>query len=101
VKGSGQQFVSLVARRNMEKIAVRDPAKLSESELVEWTKARLAWIALSRLEGREDEALRLFAGCGKFCVAYAPDQEWAALKAWGCARKKNASPCRKKDKSQK
>jgi hypothetical protein len=87
---------SAEARRNLEKVASRSADGLSEAELVEWTKARLAWIALNRLEGREDEALKLFSGCGKTCAHYAPDKEWKALQAWGCSKAGKIPPCRQK-----
>ena len=100
--------LSLEAGQVMEKIAGRDPDKLQgEAELVDWARARLAWISLKRLQGREMEALNIFAGCLQFCEKYGLEKEWAATKAWGCQKKREAKPClssfssSKKSKAQK
>jgi len=44
---------SEVALRNLSAISAKDPGALSDSEGVEWVRARFAWIALLRLEGDE------------------------------------------------
>lgn len=78
----------------MEKIASSNPKTLqSELELREWAKARLAWIALKRLQGRDSEAMLIFEGCGEFCQKYGPEKEWRAQKSWGCQKKREANPC--------
>lgn len=78
----------------MKKIADKDPKTLSsETELVEWARARLAWVSLSRLLGREKEALTIFEECGDVCGKYGPEKEWAAVKEWGCQKKREARPC--------
>jgi hypothetical protein len=79
---------SEVALRNLRTIGERDPASLSEAEGVEWVRARFAWVALLRLQGNEKGALAVFAGCGDACGKWGPSSEWAALKKWGCERKK-------------
>jgi hypothetical protein len=103
--GEPPQYVnklSLQAAVVMEKIASRSPKELgSEVELAEWARARLAWIALRRLEGREKEALRIFLGCGEVCGKYGPEKEWQAEKAWGCPKKREAVPCLSKTKARK
>ncbi len=86
---------SVQAKRNLEKIAGKDPATLNEAEGAEWARARFAWIALLRLEGKEKEARTVFSGCKKFCEKWGPEKEWPALKAWGCAREKSAESCKK------
>lgn len=86
---------SVQALRNLEKISAKDPKKCSEAEGAEWARARFAWIALLRLEGKEKQALNVFSGCGKFCEKWGPEKEWPALKAWGCARIKDKEICKK------
>lgn len=87
---------SVQALRTLEKITERSTKGLPDAELVEWVKARFARIALLRLEGRADEALAVFAGCAKVCEKHGSSEEWKALKAWGCGKKKkNAAPCGK------
>lgn len=98
--------LSAEAQRAMEKISTRDPKALSEAELVEWARARLAWVALLRLQGREKDALQVFGGCAEFCEKFGPEREWAAAKSWGCPKKREAKPClssssNKKTKAQK
>ena len=79
-----------------------DPARLStEAERIEWVNARLAAIALARLQGKEGEALKLFAGCGSVCGKYAEQAEWSGITAWGCAKNRDAGPCLQKTKAQK
>jgi len=86
--------LSIQAASAMEKIASRDPKKLqSELELREWARARLAWIALKRLQGRDTEAIVIFEGCGEFCQKHGPEKEWLAQKEWGCQKKREANPC--------
>lgn len=86
--------LSVEAGQAMEKIAGRDPSGIqSEAELVEWARARLAWISLRRLQGREKEALTIFEGCGQVCEKYGSEKEWAAARAWGCQKKREAKPC--------
>lgn len=99
--------LSVEAGQAMEKIAGRDPSTLkSEAEKVEWARARLAWISLRRLQGREKEAISLFEGCGQICESHGPEKEWAAARAWGCQKKREAKVClspspNKKTKAQK
>jgi hypothetical protein len=81
------------ARRQLEEISAKDPGTLPEPERLKWAKARLAWIALDRLEGREEEALKLFRDCFETCGTYAPAGEFRALLAWGCPRAADARPC--------
>ncbi|MGZ3657946.1 MAG: hypothetical protein ACXVB9_10480 [Bdellovibrionota bacterium] len=76
------------ALRNMRLICSRDPSALSEAEGVEWVRARFAWVALLRLQNKDKEAVEVFAGCTKVCEKWGPSSEWAALKKWGCARKR-------------
>jgi|GEM_PF-4557503 len=85
---------SVQALRNLEQIAGKNPKKLPDAELVEWVRARFAWIALLRLEGKIPEALKVFEGCEAYCVKHGPSEEWKALRAWGCGKSKAASPCR-------
>ena len=86
--------LSVEAGQAMAKIAGRDPSGIqSEAELVEWARARLAWISLRRLQGREKEALSIFEGCGQVCEKYGSEKEWAAARAWGCQKKREAKPC--------
>ena len=84
---------SEVALRNLSAISAKDPGALSDSEGVEWVRARFAWIALLRLEGDEPAALAVFSGCKEACGKWGSTSEWAALKKWGCAREK-ASFCK-------
>jgi hypothetical protein len=86
---------SVQALRTLEKITERSSKGLPDEELVEWVRARFARIALLRLEGRADEALAVFAGCAKVCERHGSSEEWKALKAWGCGKKKGAAPCGK------
>lgn len=86
---------SVQALRNLEKITERPARGLSEAELMEWVRARFARIALLRLEGRTEEALGAFGGCGKLCEKHGPAEEWKTLKAWGCGKRKGAEPCGK------
>lgn len=86
--------LSTQAAKAMEEQASKDPKSLtSETELSEWAKARLAWIALKRLQGREKEALVIFEGCGEFCQKFGSEKEWEAHRAWGCQKKREANPC--------
>lgn len=81
--------LSVEAGQAMAKIASRDPSGIkSEAELVEWARARLAWIALRRLQGQEKEALAIFEGCGQTCEKYGSEKEWSAARAWGCQKKR-------------
>ncbi len=90
------------AARVLEGICSKDFNDLAgEAEQVEWVKARLAWIALERLRGRDEEALRICSACDLYCERHAPEREWAALRAWACGKKKEANPCLKKTKAQK
>jgi hypothetical protein len=82
-----------------QKMGSRDPKILSESEKVEWVRSRLAWIALLRLQGKENDALEAFTGCDSWCGKLAPSLEWGALKRWGCARKPDSGPCNEKTKT--
>jgi hypothetical protein len=86
---------SVQADQKMQRIASKDPSKLPEPEKIEWVRARLAWIALRRLEGREAEAVRLFEGCGRYCGKYGPEKEWEKVRDWGCRKNKKALPCQK------
>lgn len=86
---------SVQALRTLEKLTERSPKGLPDSELVEWVRARFARIALLRLEGRADEALKVFGGCAKVCEKHGSSEEWKALKSWGCRKNKGAAPCRK------
>lgn len=86
--------LSVEAGQAMAKIAGRDPTGIkSEAELVEWARARLAWISLRRLQGREKEALEIFEGCAQVCEKYGSEKEWAAARAWGCQKKREAKSC--------
>jgi hypothetical protein len=86
--------LSVEAGQAMERIAGRDPSDIkSEAELVEWARARLAWVSLRRLQGREKEALSIFEGCARICEKYGAEKEWAAAQAWGCQKKREAKPC--------
>lgn len=90
------------AARVMKGICSKDFGSLKgEGERLEWVRARLAWIALERLQGRDEEALRIFEGCGGHCAGYAPEKEWSALKEWACGKKKEAKPCLSNTKAQK
>lgn len=90
------------AARALQEISSKDFDSLSnEGERLEWVRARIAWIALERLRGREEEALRIFEGCRGHCSAFAPDREWKALKAWAYGKKKEATPCLFNTKAQK
>ena len=84
---------SVEALRNLRKIDTKDPAKLSEAELVEWVRARFAWIALLRLQGKEKDALEVFAQSRRWCEKHGPSGEWRALKSWGCKRDSGLGPC--------
>ncbi len=84
---------SVQALRNLEKISEKNPEKMKDLELGEWVRARFAWIALLRLEGKEEEARKVFSGCSSYCAKHGPSGEWAALKAWGCGKKKKIAPC--------
>lgn len=85
---------SVQALRNLKQIAGKSPKKLPEPELVEWVRARFAWIALLRLEGKVQDALKVFEGCESYCAKHGPSEEWKALRDWGCGKKKAAPPCR-------
>ncbi len=85
---------SVQALRNIEAIAGKSPVKLNDPELGEWVRARFAWVALLRLEGKTEQARRVFEGCGTYCAKHGPSSEWKALKAWGCGRKSQAEPCK-------
>lgn len=90
---------SVDAMAAAQKIASRPVAQLkTDTEKLDWARARLAWIALLRLQGREEDALRVFSGCAKLCQKHGPEQEWAAVRAWGCGQKKEALPCASKAK---
>lgn len=85
---------SIEAERAMKGIvSVPYTALTTEADQVEWVKARIAWIALERLRGREAKALEIFEGCENFCEKHAADKEWSSLKAWGCSKKKEAKIC--------
>lgn len=82
------------ARRNLEKvIASPFTSQYTEAEKVEWVKARLALIALERLQGNEAKALKIFDDCGNYCAKFAAASEWDALKRWACSRNSSAKPC--------
>lgn len=83
-------------------IIAADPAHLpTTAERIEWVNARLAAIALARLQGKESDALTLFDGCGSYCEKFGNGEEWKAVKAWGCAKKRDTSVCPGKTKAQK
>jgi len=85
---------SVDAERALRRMASADPSSLtSDAEKQKWAKARLAWIALARLQGRDDEALKIFGGCAGWCEKNGPKEEWAGAKAWACARDPKAGPC--------
>ncbi len=84
---------SVQALRNLEKITGRNPKGMAESELSAWVRARMARIALLRLEGRVEEALSVFGECGRYCEMHGPTEEWRALKSWGCGKRAKAAPC--------
>lgn len=93
--GAYVNVLSVEAVRAMEKIAGKDPASLHEAaELGEWARARLAWVSLARLQGREEEALRIFAGCRQVCREHGPAAEWTTARTWACAKRKDLEPCR-------
>lgn len=85
---------SVQAARNLKQLTSQDPKTLREEEGVVWARARFAWVALLRLEGKDKEAEAVFAGCGNgkvnFCKKWGPEKEWKKMKAWGCARVKTA-----------
>lgn len=89
---SGNEL-STKAAAALEATASRDPKSLSDVELAEWANARITWIALKRLQGREAEALEIFSGCAGYCEKHGPEAEWRAQKAWGCQKKREANPC--------
>ncbi len=89
---SGNELSSKAASA-LEAVATRNTQSLSEAELTEWANARITWIALKRLQGREAEALVIFAGCETYCEKYGPAAEWRAQKTWGCQKKREANPC--------
>jgi hypothetical protein len=72
----------------MRVIGARDPARLSDAESVEWVRSRFAWVALLRLQGKDDEALEVFEGCRSYCKRWGPSGEWEALRKWACGRGK-------------
>lgn len=79
-----------------------DPKTLPTTvEKAEWVRARLAAIALARLQAKEDEALKLFEGCGQTCEKHGRGAEWKAVKAWGCQKKRDTDVCLLKTKAQK
>ena len=87
--------LSVEALRAMEKIAGKDPATLHDpAALSEWARARLAWVSLARLQGREEEALRVFARCEQVCREHGPEAEWKTARAWACAKRRDLEPCR-------
>lgn len=94
---------SLDAANVMRKIAGRPVEELkTDAERMEWARARLAWIALARLQGQEAEALKIFSDCGDICGRFGPEKEWDATRSWGCGRQPGALPCApKKTKAQK
>jgi hypothetical protein len=82
------------AARALEKVAGKPlSGKAGEAEQVEWVRARMAWIALERLQGQEEKALKIFAGCGGYCERHSPEKEWKALRTWACAKSPKAAPC--------
>ncbi len=83
------------ALRNMQKIGAKDPSGLNDTDGEEWVRSRFAWVALLRLEGKDEEAADVFAGCGTYCGKWGPSLEWGGLKKWGCARRPDSVPCRK------
>ena len=86
------------ARRNLEKVIASDySAQYTEAEKVEWVKARLALIALERLQGNEAKALKVFDDCREYCGKFAASGEWGSLKKWACSKNPNAKPCAKKN----
>ena len=92
--------VSVQAEKQMQQLASRDPAKLSQNEKIDWARARMAWVDLLRLQGRDEEALQVFAGCLGYCEKFGGEKEWKPMLAWGCGKKPDSKPC-KKTKAQK
>jgi hypothetical protein len=95
---------SVEAERVLRRIAGEEPASLkNDEERTKWASARLAWISLARLQGRDEEALKIFGGCAELCGKHGPAGEWKAARAWGCARKPELAFCadRKETKAKK
>ena len=77
------------AQKTTAEIIAVDPAHLTTAaEKIDWARARLAAIALDRLQGKEAEALQLYAGCAKICEKYGEAAEWKGVKGWAEAKKK-------------
>ena len=86
--------LSVEATRALHARAGRDPGTLrGDEEKKDWAAARLAWIALARLQAKEAEALTVFRGCEKLCEKYGNASEWKATKGWACAKDPKASAC--------
>lgn len=83
------------ALHNMQKLGAKDPRTLSAEDGIEWVRSRFAWVALLRLEGKDQEAADVFAGCGNTCAKLGSSSEWGALKKWGCARRPDSVPCQR------
>ena len=84
---------SIHAQKVLEKLASRDPALLKDAERAEWARARLAWVALLRLEGKEEEASKVLEGCAQACRKWGPEKEWLAAKDWACRRSPQLKIC--------
>lgn len=88
---------SIEAERTLARIAGAEISSLKTKEEKEkWAGARLAWIALSRLQGRDEEAMKIFAGCEKLCRDFGSKAEWKAAVAWSCGRDAKRPECPKK-----
>lgn len=77
------------AQKTTAEIIAVDPAHLTTAaEKIDWARARLAAIALARLQGKEADALKLYAGCAKVCEKYGEAAEWKGVRNWAEAKKK-------------
>ena len=86
---------AIEAARTFKKITDDDfQALKTDDQRQKWVSARLAWIALERLKGQEEEAIRIFSGCIEgSCEKFGQKNEWIAVKTWACGKKKEAIPC--------
>lgn len=76
------------AEKKFSQAASRPFAELkTELEKKEWAEARLSWIALERLRGRNTSALQIWNGCKAYCEKYGKKSSWQAVKDWAKAQK--------------
>lgn len=87
---------SVEAERALKRMAGAESSTLkTDAERERWAKARLAWISLTRLQSRDEEAMRLFAGCADLCEKFGPKEEWEGAKAWACSVRPAQPACAK------